>query len=210
MIDNCPLCLSKANEFYNENDSCFLICSNCAGIFRHHSNRLSSTEELKHYNTHNNDIKDLRYQAFVSPITNSIRKFFSPDHKGLDFGAGAGPVVQEVLNQFGYQVNNYDPYYHPEISVLASRYDFISCCEVVEHFYNPKNEFELLNSILNSDGKLFIMTELYKSEINFDKWYYKNDPTHVFFYQAVTMEFIMNYFNYKSFDILGRLTILSK
>ena len=49
------------------------------------------------------------------------------------------------------------------------------------------------------------MTYLYHDDINFDAWYYKNDPTHVFIYRAETIEWIKNHFGFSSVTIDHRL-----
>ncbi len=49
------------------------------------------------------------------------------------------------------------------------------------------------------------MTHLYDENIDFEKWYYKNDPTHVFIYQEKTIEYIAKEFGFSSFCIENRL-----
>ena len=49
------------------------------------------------------------------------------------------------------------------------------------------------------------MTLLYEPSIDFSKWFYKDDITHVFFYQKETVSFIANAF--KSYTVNKRLII---
>jgi hypothetical protein len=70
-----------------------------------------AAEEKERYLTHNNDITDPRYQKFVQPVVNAVMENFSTASKGLDFGAGAGPVAAEVLGGKGYSVKLYDPFF---------------------------------------------------------------------------------------------------
>lgn len=85
---------------------------------------------------HQNDIHDEGYRHFVSPITDNIQKDFDFKNSiGLDFGAGTGPVTTQILLEKGYSVNLYDPFFHPDTAVLQRRYDFIICCETMEHFF---------------------------------------------------------------------------
>ena len=123
--------------------------------------------EIALYLTHENDIDDRRYQQFVSPITEAILSQIPTDKIGLDFGAGPEPVISEILTEKGYQTKLYDPVFHRDKSVLAQQYDFIICCEVMEHFHQPAVEFARLKSLLKSGGKLFCMTQLFDETIDF-------------------------------------------
>jgi hypothetical protein len=51
------------------------------------------------------------------------------------------------------------------------------------------------------------MTELYNEGIDFASWYYKNDPTHVFFYSQETFEWIKKEFCFSNVKVDERLII---
>ncbi len=206
----CPLCNSISDEFYKNNALVYYQCNNCEGIFIADLDKPNPEEELNHYKTHINDVNDLRYQQFVSPITNSILRDFNELSLGLDFGAGSGPVITKILKDNNYNISAYDPYFCNYPELLNNSYHYIACCEVIEHFYNPKKEFELLASILKPNGKLYCMTDIYNENIDFDKWYYKNDPTHVFIYQKKTFEFITRTYGFSNMIIDKRLVVFSK
>jgi hypothetical protein len=53
------------------------------------------------------------------------------------------------------------------------------------------------------------MTHLYDSTINFEKWYYRNDATHVFIYQADTIQFIHKELGFSNVEIDKRLITFS-
>jgi hypothetical protein len=53
------------------------------------------------------------------------------------------------------------------------------------------------------------MTDLYHEDINFSKWYYKDDPTHVFFYNTHTLEWIKEHFGFSSLTIDKRLIVFT-
>lgn len=167
-------------------------------------------EEKSRYEMHNNDVNDVRYQAFVSPIVNSILKDFKKTDKGLDFGSGTGPVITKMLRDKNYDVQEYDPFFanHPE--ALEKKYDYIACCEVMEHFHTPKKEFELLFNLLKPGGKLYCKTDLFSESKNFDSWGYKNDPTHVFFYHQKSILWIQKNIGFTSVKIDGRLIVFEK
>ena len=205
----CPLCESNSKLFYEniEKNQKFHQCESCFGIFMDKSLILSNDEEKSRYEYHHNDVNDKGYQKFVSPITSNIFKDFNENSKGLDFGAGTGPVIAKVLKDNNYQIELYDPFFHNYPRLLEQKYDYIACCEVMEHFYHPKKEFLLLKSLLNKNGKLYCMTNIYDETINFDKWYYKNDVTHVFIYHKNTINWIKENIGFKDITINKHLII---
>jgi cyclopropane fatty-acyl-phospholipid synthase-like methyltransferase len=135
---------------------------------------------------------------------------FTPKHSGLDFGAGTNSVIVKLLKDKKYNIVEYDPFFsnHPE--VLEKQYDYITCCEVIEHFHHPFEEFKKLYQLLKPGGKLICMTDFFSETQNFDTWYYKTDPTHVFFYTKKTFEWIRRTFGFESVSFHGRMIILSK
>ncbi len=167
--------------------------------------RPDASQEKMRYQEHINDVEDKGFQKFVSPITSAILNNFSATDKGLDFGAGTGPVISKMLNDNGFSIVQYDPFFHNHPDLLNSKYNFIACCEVIEHFYYPKKEFELLRSLLQPGGKLFCMTDLWNKNIDFHKWYYKNDQTHVFIYTIETIEWLKQNIGFSDITIEGRL-----
>jgi SAM-dependent methyltransferase len=204
-IVKCPLCRSKGDVFYHFKERLYHQCSNCYGIFVNERLKTDSTTEKRRYQEHNNDVDDPKYRQFVSPITNAILQNFTPDDQGLDFGAGTGPVISKVLAENNYSILQYDPFFHHYPEILKNKYDYIACCEVIEHFYTPYKEFQLLRRLLKKDASLYCMTDLYDSSIDFHKWYYKNDLTHVFIYQQETIHWIQQEIGFSSVGIDGRL-----
>ena len=194
----CPLCLNSSIPFYKDE---FYLCSCCDAIFRAAEKLLDNEKEKQRYESHTNDSDDLGYQNFVAPITNAVLKKFSKDDVGLDFGCGKDSPIVKVLRQNEYEILEYDPFFFDDKKLLEKKYDYIACCEVIEHFYNPKKEFELLKKLLKEDGILYLMTGIYNSTIDFSKWWYKNDSTHVFIFQEKTFEYIKNKFDFKDLKI---------
>ncbi len=179
------------------------------GLFMDPKNYLNRHDEKERYLEHNNDVNDPGYQKFVSPIVNCIMKNFTTENIGLDFGSGTGPVITKMLRDQGYNICTYDPFFDNRPELLKNKYNYIACCEVMEHFRNPAEEFSLLRSMLNHKGKLICMTEIYSDSIGFTRWYYKDDPTHVFFYHKGSLEWIKNRFNFSSLTIDKRLIVFT-
>ncbi len=208
--NSCPLCESEGSDFYNNPANHYFQCKNCSGIFLDESLLPNRKQEKMRYEEHNNDVKDEGYQNFVSPITEAVLEYFTKDDKGLDFGSGTGPVIYKMLTDHQYSIVKYDPFFHPNSERLQDRYNYIVCCEVMEHFYDPKKEFELLFQLLLPGGKLFCMTDLWDESIDFHSWYYKNDLTHVFIYTKETIRWIRKNFNFSEVKFEGRLLTFIK
>ena len=193
---NCPLCDSAGIHFHDHQERCYYRCSGCKSAFMHPDHHLSLEQERKRYELHNNDVHDPRYQQFVTPLVDLITESFTPDQQGLDFGAGTGPVIAKMLTDRGYQVALYDPFFHDHQHVLEQRYDYIICCEVMEHFYFPRKSFALLRSLLRDSGSLICRTSLFTDDVDFPSWHYKNDETHTFCYHPDAIAWIAHYFDF--------------
>lgn len=201
----CPLCASSSQVFYQFKKRLYHQCNNCYGIFMDESLRPKLDAEKERYLEHHNDVADLGYQNFVSPITNGVLQDYSAQDSGLDFGAGTAPVITKKLQDQNYQIQIYDPFFHANQALLKQQYDYLVCCEVIEHFYEPKKEFELLKSLMKPKAKLYCMTDIYNEEIDFHSWYYKNDQTHVFIYHQKTLEWIKEHIGFSKMKITKRL-----
>lgn len=202
----CPLCSSIGEHFHKEE---FFLCPTCKAIFKNKNLLLDELKEKERYELHSDDLLDEGYQQFVSPIINSVFKDFKITDCGLDFGTGQSQIIAKLLQKNRYDVDVYDPYFAPLKENLNKKYEYITACEVIEHFNEPKKEFELLKSMLKEHGKLYCMTHLYDETIDFSKWYYKNDSTHIFIYQKETIKYIQEMFGFSSYFIDKRLIILS-
>lgn len=202
---DCPLC----NNYLNlKIDREYFHCTLCRALVKDRQLFPKPSEEKKKYLEHNNDVNDLRYQAFTMPITQYILQNFSPEQQGLDFGSGTGPVISKMLEEQNYNVRQYDPYFANVPELLKERYDFIFACEVAEHFYYPEKEFQRLRTMLKPGGELILMTLIYSDTIHFQNWHYRKDPTHVFIYTEPTFQYIKDRFYFKSVEIQKRLIVL--
>jgi len=205
---SCPLCkefTSQQLEFSPQ----FYSCNSCRSVFRNPSYFLSSELEKERYLLHQNNVEDEGYQAFVLPMVEAVYKSFDPTSLGLDFGAGTAPVAAKLLSDSGYEVKLWDPYFHPDTSVLKMTYDFVICCETMEHFYDPLKEFRLMKSVLREGGKIFCMTNLLPKKTAFKDWYYKNDKTHVLFYSEENLKWIQGTVGFSEMTLENRLIVFS-
>ena len=188
--EDCPLCGHKQVPLREVQRRSYGFCPGCRGIFAERASLPDPRQELAEYLKHNNDVDDPRYRAFARPLVDLVASRQGPKDRGLDFGAGPGPVVTRMLAERGYSLALYDPYFHKETSVLDDTYDFIVCCEVIEHFYTPAESFRLLARLLAPGGTLYCRTTLVPDDIPFLRWHYKNEATHVFFYHRETIAWL--------------------
>lgn len=209
-MHSCPLCHHQTQPFYQFKQRLYHQCGFCQAIIMDPSLWPDRDAEKSRYLEHLNDVEDKRFQKFVTPITARVQAQFSADAQGLDFGAGHAPVITHVLQQKGYNIQPYDPLFFPDEQLLHKQYDYISCCEVIEHFHNPEKSFSLLNKLLNKQSQLFCMTEIYHEGIDFHRWNYKNDPTHVFIYHRNTFSVIAQRFGFQKPEIRGRLVCFAR
>ena len=169
----------------------FFHCPQCHLIFKSPDVHLDARAERQRYALHNNVSGDAGYARWLTPAVDAISASCPAGAEGLDYGCGPGPVLAELLTVCGFPTRVYDPYFAQDASVLDARYDFVTCTEVAEHFYQPGKEFTKLVSLLRPPhGKLVIMTGLHHGREAFKTWHYRIDPTHVCFYSRQTFEWI--------------------
>ena len=119
----CPLCQNPGQLFYIHKRDTYYDCMNCRGLFRPQEHFPNDEAERSRYLEHNNDVHDKKYQQFVSPVVQAVINNYGPEHIGLDFGAGTGPVVSMLLEAKGYNIKKYDPYFHNHPEFLKLKYD---------------------------------------------------------------------------------------
>ncbi len=189
---NCLWCGSASTQQIKVEKTIYYQCLCCEIIFMDRKYHLDPLAEEARYLLHENNVLDSGYQKFVEPLKKAVMQRFGPSHLGLDYGSGKDSAISYLLTEQNYKLNKYDPFFQSESSVLKpSTYDYIIICEVAEHFYQPRAEFEKLKSYLKPTGILFVMTSLKTEAIDFQSWSYRRDSTHVCFYSQKTflMEF---------------------
>jgi hypothetical protein len=183
---SCPVCKEPNKKLFAQiEDKDYFRCEICRAIFIDERHYLSSADEKKRYSQHNNGVYDKKYRKFLSKLYD--------------------PMVQK--NKFFVDV--YDPYFFPDESFLNKKYKFVTCSEAAEHFYNPFEEFNKINEILEEGGWLGVMTNFFDESINFEDWYYRKDPTHVCFYSEETFKVIASQKSW-SYEIPSKDIVLFK
>lgn len=191
---NCLLCHNDSNEF--EVDT--FLCPECSLVFKNPDTFLTTEEDVERYSTHQNVSTDQGYLDFLSRVVTPLKPFLPRKFNALDFGCGPGPTLCLLLEEVGGTVENYDPIFFPDAHLLIPEsYDVVTSTEVVEHFKTPRQDWETLVDLVKDGGLLAIMTQFYSPEIDYKKWWYKNDPTHITFYQNSTFNYIAETFDLK-------------
>jgi hypothetical protein len=178
------------------------LCPVCDLLQMAHRNRLDAAEERARYLKHNNSLRTKGYLAFLEhllqPVMKQLEKYsHAPGTpRGLDFGGGPYPMLAELMSERGYPVEIFDPLFAPRdrARLLDQPFDFILCCETVEHFYQPAEEFGYLKKLLAPKGFLAVKTSLRRAGVDIDGWHYAQDETHVALYSEATMKWIAIHF----------------
>jgi len=211
MENYCPLCKSEQiRSFQKFDNKQYLICDNCDLVFLPRKYHLSHDEEKKRYDLHENNPEDDNYREFLSGMLNAILDYVDKPADGLDYGSGPGPALAQMLEENGYKMDIYDPYYAPNSFIYKKKYDFVTCTEVVEHLARPGEEFQKITGLLKSSGIFGIMTRLRDADINFSNWHYRRDPTHVCFYSDKTFKWIARQYKFERRKISDKINIFVK
>lgn len=193
--DSCPLCAGAdvrhvATGTVARQARDYWRCGGCRLVFVPRPQLPDPGAELARYREHDNDPDDPDYREHLAPVARTVRDRLAGGARGLDYGAGPGPALAAMLEEAGYAVRLYDPFFQPDPAALERRYDFLTCTETAEHFHRPAEEFRRLDGLLRPGGWLFVMTSLYERAGQFPEWWYSRDPTHVSFYHRDTMLWI--------------------
>ena len=210
-MQDCIVCSSNQIEPFTTSDNLdYWKCNFCKTKFLDKKHYVDKSSEKKRYLEHENIIEDEGYRTFLSKLTNPLKDKIQLNAKGLDFGCGHGPALADMLKKDEYSIDLYDPFFFPNKEIFKKKYDFITCTETAEHFFNPKKEFDLINSLLNKGGWLGVMTSFLTTNEAFDSWYYRRDPTHVVFYAEDTFGVIAQQRNWHCEIITKDVVLFNK
>ena len=188
---NCPLCASKATEpFHRDRKREFFRCLECDLVFVPPELHLSPEAEKARYKFHSQSLADSGYRDFLNRLFRPLQKKLSPGARGLDFGCGQEPTLSVLFEEAGFTCDNYDLHFANDPAVLETQYDFLTCSETMEHFCRPREEFERFLRLVKPGGWIGIMTQLRDEAPPFEKWFYKDDATHVCFFSRKTFQWL--------------------
>ena len=190
-MNTCKVCKSlDLNLFFKCGKLIYWECKTCEAKFLDPKNYVSRSYEKKHYLKHNNSVTNTNYKNFLLKLIEPVKNQISISDIGLDYGCGFAPVLAHILKSYGFKVELYDPFFFPNNEIFSKKYKFVTCSEVVEHFFNPYYEFNKINNLLDDNSWFGVMTTFLPEDDMFDNWYYRRDPTHVVFYKKETFQHI--------------------
>lgn len=194
-MNRCPLCTNSTQiERHSGRTRRYFECTQCGLIALDRSQLPTLEEEIARYRLHQNSSNDQGYRKHLETLVSPLAAYLKAGMKGLDYGCGPSPTLSHMMAENGFQTDNYDPFFYPYELESSATFDFITCTEVVEHFFDPRNEFNKLVNLLTVGGSLAVMTEVYDEAIDFASWWYVRDITHVSIYQAKTFDWISREF----------------
>lgn len=207
----CQLCAARlCTQFASVGERDYYSCSACGLAFLDPAQRPTWQAELAEYWLHQNDPSDAAYRAFLARLVDPLVRYLSPGASGLDYGCGPGPTLSVMMEERGFSMRIWDPFFRPDATALARRYDFITCSEAAEHFHEPAREFRRLDSLLRPGGRLGIMTGLLRPELSFAEWHYVHEVSHVCFYRPMTMSWIARKHGWAILFSQGNVVIFRK
>lgn len=195
MKNKCIFCQHQKTYSYSTVDKQYFYCRQCGGVFLDPATRLSPVLERRRYLSHNNSLTDAGYRKYLERFWGGFISFVSSDKidkkqisSVLDWGSGPEPSLATLLDEQGFRVRFYDPFFSPELPKKGTVFDCITCVEVVEHFYEPLRDFTHMASFLTDGGYLAVATHLLPANpAEFDSWWYRQDSTHVSFYTELSL-----------------------
>lgn len=190
-MNTCKVCKnSNLKIFLKSGKLIYWECKVCGSKFLDPKNYISNSDEKKHYLKHDNSITDQNYKNFLLKLFEPFKDKISTSDIGLDYGCGFAPALANIFKSYDFKVELYDPFFFPNKDVLLKKYKFITCSEVVEHFFNPYDEFDKIDNLLDNNSWFGVMTTFLPKDDLFENWYYRRDPTHVVFYKKQTFQLI--------------------
>jgi SAM-dependent methyltransferase len=184
----CPLCLSRNTaDFASDTRRYYCRCNACDLVFVPFLYHLNRDDEIARYSHHHNSRDNTDYVAYLQSLISWIDKIQLVDPTVLDFGCGNQAVLTTLLRERGIPCTAYDPLFDIGRDALASSYDVVIMCEVIEHLRDVGQEIERLREILLPSGRLIVQTELYDPQQPFAEWWYIQDRTHINFFSMSTM-----------------------
>lgn len=185
----CPLCADGAiAPFHRDRRRDYFRCPQCDLVFVPPEFHLAPEQGKARYDRHRQSIADPGYRAFLSRLFLPLAEKLPPGARGLDFGCGQTPTLSALFAEAGHACADFDLHYAADPAVLEPQYDFLACSETMEHFTRPREEFDRFLRLVKPGGWIGIMTQLREEAPPFERWFYKDDPTHVCFFSRRTFQ----------------------
>ncbi|MBD8899767.1 class I SAM-dependent methyltransferase [Rhodanobacter sp. DHG33] len=206
----CLLCGAATGAPWRETTGVYRHCPSCDLVSRDPSTWLDAAAERAYYGTHDNRIDDPGYRRFLAQLAEPLMALLEPGAQGLDYGCGAAPALASMMDEAGFSTAGYDPFFAPDEALLAARYGFVTCTEVLEHMHAPLRDLARIDAVLVAGGVVGLMTELRPPMAEFSRWHYHRDPTHVGFHSETSLGWMARRFGWTSIRLDRRVSLWRK
>ena len=188
----CPICRSPVEQSLHDPGlrRTYFACGACGFIFLASEDRLPLQLQKARYLRHENSLSEKGYRSFLdSFLRKTVIPYVEKGTRVLDFGSGPVPAFSWLLKQNGYRVDSFDPVFCPDYSWRKRRYGAVILVEVLEHLTDPVDTLSRLRDRLSPGGFLCIRSSLHEGDLSrFESWWYRQDPTHVSFFSAASLQ----------------------
>lgn len=213
--DKCNICNGRRKEFdhakvRDKYDIKYYRCEKCGFIQTEEPYWL---EEAYSSAIADSDIGILQRNINISVLSAAVFKLcFKDTSKYLDWGGGYG-IYTRLMRDKGFDFEWYDAYCENLFAKGHEKngryYDVITCYEVFEHIYNPK---ELLDNLVQTGNTIVFTTELnsFSSPNMVNEWWYYciEHGQHISFYTKESLEILAKSYEKKYYSC-GVLHILT-
>jgi hypothetical protein len=192
----CVLCSHpECSLAFSDKARHYFCCPDCGLVFVPPSEHVSIDDEKMRYGRHKNTYDNQDYKSYLIAFSKELQRIPIHQPEILDFGCGEHRVMERILREQGISCSSYDPLYAIGLDTLQKSYDIIIANEVLEHVRNLHEDLALILKLMKPHGYALFQTQLLTPDINFDKWWYKEDETHINFLTAQTLQKIAQLFH---------------
>ncbi len=204
-LRTCRLCGSPSDSFQAggmKTPRTYWRCRACGFVFLDPLHIPDRAAARRRYLLHQNDESSPGYREYMENFARRcIAAFADPRLPVLDFGSGPGPkpILPSILAGLGYECEAYDPLFAPGPTWRKRKYGCLALHEVAEHFSRPRRSFAAAARRLGPGGVLAVRTRFIPSDANaFGSWWYKEDPTHLSFYNPEALETFLHSLGFRA------------
>jgi hypothetical protein len=188
---NCVLCgTGKAISTFTVKGRHFYRCTDCELLFVPSEYHLAVAEERSRYELHDNTLENDGYVRFLSQVADIAERVMRTEGLLLDFGCGKNAVLATILHSRGVQCDVYDPLYDFPPLEEKRTYEGIILCEVIEHCRDLPETIGLIDRLIADQGLTIIRTQCYQQNVDLQRWWYAQDPTHINLFSRSALEVV--------------------